>query len=72
MIENFARYENMHPDCENSTENFNKTDAGKKWSIEEILRHSTLENNILKLPAVQFNKKYYAEAQKWIEEAGGN
>lgn len=62
----------LGPDCENSTENPKKTDAGRKWSVEEILKHSTLENNILKLPAVQFNKKSYAEAKKWIEEAGGN
>ena len=37
-----------------------------------ILKHCTLENNILKLPQVQFNKKSYAEAKKWIEEAGGS
>lgn len=62
----------LGPDCENSTENPKKTDIGKKWSVEEILKHCTLENNILKLPAVQFNKKSYAEAKKWVEEAGGN
>lgn len=49
-----------------------QSDEGKKWSVEEILRHCTLENNILKLPQVQFNKKSYAEAKKWIEEAGGS
>jgi hypothetical protein len=27
---------------------------------------------VLKLPLVQFNKKSYAEAKKWIEEAGGS
>lgn len=48
-----------------------KKDEGSKWSVEEILRHCTLENNVLKLPQVQFNKKSYAEAKKWIEEAGG-
>lgn len=31
-------------------------DEGKKWNVEEILKHCTLENNILKLPQVQFNK----------------
>lgn len=31
-----------------------------------------LENGLLKLPNVQFNKKLYAEAKKWIEEAGGS
>lgn len=49
-----------------------KEDDGKKWKVEDILRHCTLEGNVLKLPAVQFNKKSYAEAKKWIEEAGGN
>lgn len=49
-----------------------KNDEGSKWSVEEILKHCTLEDNILKLPQVQFNKKSYAEAKKWIEEAGGN
>lgn len=49
-----------------------QADEGKKWNVEEILKHCTLENNILKLPQVQFNKKYYAEAKKWIEEAGGS
>lgn len=48
-----------------------KKDEGSKWSVEEILRHCTLENNVLKLPQVQFNKKCYADAKKWIEEAGG-
>lgn len=47
-------------------------DEGKKWNVEEILKHCTLENSILKLPQVQFNKKSYAEAKKWIEEAGGS
>lgn len=45
---------------------------GSKWSVEDILKHCTLEDNILKLPKVQFNKKSYAEAKKWIEEAGGS
>ena len=49
-----------------------QADEGKKWSVEEILKHCTLENNILKLPKVQFNKRTYAEAKKWIEEAGGS
>lgn len=49
-----------------------RADEGKKWNVEEILRHCTLENSVLKLPAVQFNKKSYAEAKKWIEEAGGS
>ena len=47
-------------------------DLGSKWSVEEILMHCTLEDNVLKLPQVHFNKKSYAEAKKWIEEAGGS
>lgn len=50
----------------------NKEDSGSKWSVEEILMHCTLEDNVLKLPKVQFNKKSYAEAKKWIEESGGS
>ena len=49
----------------------NKKDEGSKWSVEEILKHCTLEDNVMKLPQVQFNKKSYAEAKTWIEEAGG-
>lgn len=49
-----------------------QADEGKTWNVEEILKHCTLENNILKLPTVQFNRKSYAEAKKWIEEAGGS
>ena len=48
-----------------------KDDAGAKWSPEEILKHCTLENNMLKIPPVQFNKKSYADVKKRIEEAGG-
>ena len=48
-----------------------KKDEGSKWSVEDILKHCTLEDNVLKLPQVQFNRKSYAEAKKWIEEAGG-
>lgn len=49
-----------------------KDDYGSKWCVEDILKHCTLEDNVLKLPLVQFNKKSYAEAKKWIEEAGGS
>ena len=49
-----------------------QTDEGKKWNVEEILKHCTLEDSVLKLPQVQFNKKSYVEAKKWIEEAGGS
>lgn len=49
-----------------------QADEGKKWNVEEILKHCTLKDNVLKLPQVQFNKKSYLEAKKWIEEAGGS
>jgi len=49
-----------------------QADEGKKWNVEDILKHCTLEDSVLKLPKVQFNKKSYAEAKKWIEEAGGS
>lgn len=61
----------LAPDA-STDEKKKQADEGKKWSVEEILKHCTLENNILKLPQVQFNKKSYAEAKKWIEEAGGS
>ena len=48
-----------------------KSDTGAGWTAEEILRHCTLEGDVLKLPAVQFNRKSYADAKKWIEEGGG-
>ena len=62
----------LAPDAEDTSNKKKQADDGKKWSVEEILKHCTLENSILKLPAVQFNKKFYAEAKKWIEEAGGS
>lgn len=49
----------------------NVNDTGATWTVEDILKHCTLEDNILKLPKVQFNKKSYTEAKKWVEEAGG-
>ena len=33
-----------------------QADEGKKWSVEEILKHCTLEEGDLKLHQVQFNK----------------
>lgn len=53
-------------------ENKNKQDDGKKWNVDEILKNCVLEDNVMRLPKVQFNKKSYAEAKKWIEEAGGS
>ena len=60
----------LAPDA--STDEKKKQDKDKKWSVEEILKHCTLEDGVLKLPQVQFNKKSYAEVKKWIEEAGGS
>lgn len=57
---------------ESETPNKSSVNAGAKWTAEEILKHCTLQDNVLKLPAVQFNKKSYADAKKWIEEAGGS
>jgi predicted RNA methylase len=51
-----------------------KTDAadtGKIASPEEILKRCTLEDNILRLPKIRFNKKVYAKVKQYIEEAGG-
>ena len=49
-----------------------KDDLGAKWTVEEILKHCTLRDNVLYLPNVRLNKKAYQEAKVWIEEAGGN
>lgn len=48
-----------------------KTTTGKKWNVEEVLKNCKYENGVLKLPDVQLNPKSYAEAKKWISEAGG-
>lgn len=48
-----------------------KKPEGADWSASEILKHCTLEDNVIKLPKTQFNKKSYGEAKTWIEEAGG-
>ena len=44
---------------------------GASWSAEDILKHCSLTDNVLRLPRVQFNKESYAEVKKRIEEAGG-
>lgn len=62
----------LAPGTENTSDKKKQADEGKKWNVEEILKHCTLEDSVLKLPKVQFNKKSYAEAKKWIEEAGGS
>lgn len=46
-------------------------EEGTKWTPEEILKNCTMKDNVLYLPKVQFNKKSYNDAKKWIEEAGG-
>ena len=48
-----------------------KSKEGKKWGVEDVLRHCTFNDNILRLPDVQLNPKSYAEVKKWITEAGG-
>lgn len=48
-----------------------KSKEGKKWSVEEVLKHCKFENNILYLPTGQLNPKSYADVKKWIMEAGG-
>jgi hypothetical protein len=52
-----------------------ETDKKKKegglWSAEEVLKHCTFKDNILKLPDVQLNPKSYADTKTWITEAGG-
>lgn len=44
---------------------------GKKWGVEEVLKHCEFKDNILRLPKVQLSSKSYAEVKKWITEAGG-
>ncbi len=48
-----------------------KNKGGKKWGVEDVLKHCTFNDNILRLPDVQLNPKSYAEVKKWITEAGG-
>ena len=57
---------------ENSQDKKGEADNGSQLNVEEILKHCTLEDGVMKLPNVQLNKKSYAEAKKWIEEAGGS
>lgn len=48
-----------------------KDKGGAVWSVEKILSECTLENNIMRLPQVQFSKKTYLEVKNRILEAGG-
>lgn len=48
-----------------------KSRDGKKWGVEEVLKHCTFKDNVLYLPKVQLNPKSYAEVKTWITESGG-
>lgn len=49
-----------------------KDKGGEKWSPENILQNCKWDGEVLTLPQVQFTKKAYLEAKKWIEETGGS
>lgn len=48
-----------------------KADGGDEWPVEKILQNCKWDGQVLTLPQVQFTKKSYLEAKKWIEETGG-
>ena len=48
-----------------------KDKGGAVWTVEKILGECTLEDNIMRLPQVQFTKKTYIEVKNRILEAGG-
>lgn len=48
-----------------------KDKGGAVWSVEKILSECKLEDNIMRLPQVQFTKKVYLEVKNRIQEAGG-
>ena len=48
-----------------------KDKGGADWTVEKILSECVLEDNIMRLPQVQFNKKRYLEVKNRILEAGG-
>lgn len=48
-----------------------KAKEGKKWGVEDVLRHCSFKDNILYLPNVQLNPKSYADVKTWVTEAGG-
>lgn len=50
----------------------NDDKVGEDWKPEEILKHCNWDGELLTLPQVQFSKKSYLEAKKWIEETGGS
>jgi predicted RNA methylase len=60
----------LGPDLE-PVEKKPKDKGGAVWSVEKILSECTLEDNIMRLPQVQFSKKTYLEVKNRILEAGG-
>lgn len=49
-----------------------KDEGGENWPPEKILQNCQWNGHLLTLPQVQFKKKAYLEAKKWIEETGGS
>ena len=43
-----------------------QSDEGKKWDVEEILKHCTLESNVLKLPAVNGREVRYRDSHSLL------
>ncbi|MBD5199430.1 MAG: SAM-dependent DNA methyltransferase [Bacteroidales bacterium] len=70
VMQSFQKLLGVNP--EEIKNNDKKNSEGKKWGVEEVLKHCTFQDNILRLPEVQLNPKSYAEVKKWIMEAGGN
>ena len=60
----------LGPDLE-PVEKKPKDKGGAVWSVDKILSECTLEDNIMRLPQVQFSKKTYLEVKNRILEAGG-
>lgn len=48
-----------------------KEKDGEVWTVQKILAECTLEDNIMRLPQVQFASKTYLEVKNRILEAGG-
>lgn len=49
----------------------NKDNGGAVWTVEKVLSECTLEDNIMRLPQVQFTRKCYLEVKNRILDAGG-
>lgn len=69
VMRSFQKLLGIDPDEIKADKKKNK--EGKKWGVEDVLKHCTFNDNILRLPDVQLNPKSYAEVKKWITEAGG-